>query len=239
MDFKVMTFNIHHGKGTDKKLDLDRIADVISISQADIIGLNEVDKQFSKRSEFVDQLEYLGRKLNLAYFFSPSLTKYSNGGSIHQYGNGILSRFPIRSSISYLLNFVPGLIEGRSVIEASIDVYGVLVNFYVSHLSLNPILHKRQCEFILAKAKEPAVILGDWNMSPHSKKWRRVIDGGFSDVWSVAGVDKGSTYSSTNPKMRLDYIFTSKEIQVIGANVINTTPDASDHLPLITTLKVL
>ncbi|WP_237088696.1 endonuclease/exonuclease/phosphatase family protein [Paenibacillus larvae] len=50
MEFRVVTFNIHHGRGTDRKLNLDRIAQVIEKSQADVIALNEVDKYFSRRA---------------------------------------------------------------------------------------------------------------------------------------------------------------------------------------------
>lgn len=48
-----MTFNIHHGRGIDRKLDLRKIKDVIKSSRADIIALNEVDKEFSFRSKYV------------------------------------------------------------------------------------------------------------------------------------------------------------------------------------------
>ena len=69
-----MTFNIHHGKGIDKQRDLSRIAEVIEKSDVDIIGLNEVDKHFSKRSLFEDQTMWLAEQLNTEYFFSPSLS---------------------------------------------------------------------------------------------------------------------------------------------------------------------
>ena len=54
-----MTFNIHHGKGVDKQANLSRIAEVIDICNADIIGLNEVDRHFSKRSLYEDQAGWL------------------------------------------------------------------------------------------------------------------------------------------------------------------------------------
>jgi endonuclease/exonuclease/phosphatase family metal-dependent hydrolase len=41
-----MTFNIRHGKGMDKRVNLERIAKVINKNSVDIIGLNEVDKHF-------------------------------------------------------------------------------------------------------------------------------------------------------------------------------------------------
>ena len=41
---RVMTYNIHHAEGLDGKVDLERIANVIRQSNADVIALQEVDK---------------------------------------------------------------------------------------------------------------------------------------------------------------------------------------------------
>lgn len=91
-----MTFNIHHGKGIDKQVDLYRIAEVIEKSDADIIGLNEVDKHFSKRSLYENQIGWLAKQLNIEHAFSPSLSiKSKNSTTIRQYGNALLSRYPI------------------------------------------------------------------------------------------------------------------------------------------------
>ena len=38
---RVMTYNIHVGVGMDKKLDLQRIAEVINADQPDLVGLQE------------------------------------------------------------------------------------------------------------------------------------------------------------------------------------------------------
>ena len=237
LNIKVMTYNIHHGKGIDKIVDLKRIADVITQSGAEIIGLNEVDKHFSKRSHFVDQIYFLAKELKMHYAFSPSLTlKTKNAKAKRQYGNGILSRYPIVSSRHHLLNFIPRLIEGRSILEAAIDVNGQLLNVYVTHLSLHPFLHKKQSEFLLKNTKEPAIILGDWNMKPNTRKWQRASDK-YRDVWLESGKGAGFTYPSRKPRIRLDYIFTTKEIKVAKAEVFDAIPIASDHLPLLTTLS--
>ncbi|WP_353050047.1 endonuclease/exonuclease/phosphatase family protein [Bacillus sp. ISL-39] len=238
MKIKVMTYNIHHGKGMDKKVDLNRIADVISKSGADIIGLNEVDKNYSSRSDFIDQVQFLGDELKLHYAFSPSISLTSKkADGIRQYGNGLLSRFPILSSKNHLLNFIPGLIEGRSVLETTIEVNKKLLGTYVTHLSLNPGLHKKQSQFIFEKAKSPAIILGDWNMKPHSRKWGRVT-ANYRDVWKEAGGEPGLTYPSTKPRLRLDYIFVTEELKINDARVIDTEPIASDHLPVMATLSI-
>ena len=51
----VLTFNIHHGAGTDDVLSLERIASVIKNSDADLVGLQEVDRHYSARSNWADQ----------------------------------------------------------------------------------------------------------------------------------------------------------------------------------------
>ena len=44
----VMTFNIHHAEGTDKRLDLDRIARVIRAAEPDLVALQEVDRDTTR-----------------------------------------------------------------------------------------------------------------------------------------------------------------------------------------------
>ena len=46
-----MTYNIHHGEGIDKRLDLERIAAVIRDADVDIVALNEVDKGTSRTEQ--------------------------------------------------------------------------------------------------------------------------------------------------------------------------------------------
>jgi endonuclease/exonuclease/phosphatase family metal-dependent hydrolase len=234
-----MTFNIHHGKGTDYKVDLYRIAEVIEKSDADIIGLNEVDKHFSERSYYEDQISWLAKQLNMNYTFSPSLSlKPKNLLTVRQYGNALLSRYPIVTKNSYLFDFISGVIEGRSLLEATIQINNQLLLVNVTHLSMNPFLHKKQTDFILNRLRDysyPFIIMGDWNMKPGSRGWRKMTRE-TQDAWNMAGTGAGHTYPSLRPIVRLDYIFVSHHFQVLKAEVITKTANASDHLPLKATL---
>src|SRR5215210_2220554 len=55
---RVMTYNIHVGIGMDKKLNLQRIADVINREHPDLVGLQEVDRGV-KRTEGKDEIAEL------------------------------------------------------------------------------------------------------------------------------------------------------------------------------------
>ncbi|MFC4322935.1 endonuclease/exonuclease/phosphatase family protein [Litchfieldia salsa] len=237
-NIKVMTFNIHHGKGTDKRVDLKRISEVIAKSNADIIGLNEVDRHFSARSQFLDQIKILASEINFYYVFCPSITKYRKKKKmVSQYGNALLSRFPISTYKTYSFNLKSKFTEGRSILDVTLDVKGKMLSCFVSHLSLHPVLHKKQSQFIFNQANEPAIILGDWNMKYRSSKWRRITQR-YTDVWDMKGKGNGNTFPSTNPRTRLDYIFVSKSIKIHEIMVFDDIPLASDHLPVVATITI-
>ncbi|MBO1511325.1 endonuclease/exonuclease/phosphatase family protein [Metabacillus sp. BG109] len=235
-----MTFNIHHGKGIDNQVDLQRIAQVIKDSDADIIGLNEVDKHFSKRSHYKNQIGWLAKQLNFEHTFSPSLSlKSKNSGNfMRQYGNALLSRYPIVTKKSHSFNYITGLVEGRSLLDATIQINEQLYQIMVTHLSLSPYLHRKQTEYILNqlhKYPHPTIIMGDWNMKPGSRQWRKLTEK-VQDTWQTVGIGTGQTYPSIRPRARLDYIFVSPELQAVKAEVIIKSAKASDHLPLKVTI---
>src|SRR5689334_21677349 len=63
---RVMTYNIHVGVGMDKKLDLQRIADVINRERPDLVGLQEVDRGV-KRTEGKDEIAELAALTRMEY----------------------------------------------------------------------------------------------------------------------------------------------------------------------------
>src|SRR5947209_8634714 len=83
---RVMTYNIHVGVGMDKKLDVQRIAEVINQEKPDLVGLQEVDRGV-KRTEGKDEIAELANLTRMDYAFAHNLD-YQGG----QYGVAILSR---------------------------------------------------------------------------------------------------------------------------------------------------
>src|SRR5215203_468511 len=88
---RVMTYNIHVGVGMDKKLDLQRIADVINHERPDLVGLQEVDRN-AKRTEGKDEIAELAAMTRMHFAFAPNLD-YQGG----KYGVAILSKHPIKN----------------------------------------------------------------------------------------------------------------------------------------------
>ncbi|NUR82746.1 MAG: metal-dependent hydrolase, partial [Nonomuraea sp.] len=117
---RVVTFNIHHGRGPDGRLDLRRVADVLHTSGADVAALQEVDRHYAARSDFADQAAWLATALGmrLAHGANLDLDPSAPGRPRRRYGTAVLSRFPIRDSGNTLLPRFPGS-EQRGLLHAT------------------------------------------------------------------------------------------------------------------------
>jgi endonuclease/exonuclease/phosphatase family metal-dependent hydrolase len=243
----LMTYNIHHGVGTDDQLDTERIARLIETEDAEIVGLQEVDRHFDARSEFQDQARLLARRLNMhfAYGANLDLEPLEPGQPRRQYGTAILSDFPI---LDHENTFLPGFAgsEQRGLLEALITVRGTRFRVYNTHLQHNSptpesgqAQRQLQVAAILAETSEsvglPHALVGDLNARPESSEMQPLLDR-FEDAWTLAGQGDGFTIPSTSPTARIDYVLVSPELEVERATVPNSI--ASDHLPVVAELEL-
>ncbi|GHI00100.1 endonuclease/exonuclease/phosphatase family protein [Neobacillus kokaensis] len=231
---KVMTYNIHHGR-TDAILDLKRIAVLIKTSGADVIGLQEVDNHFSERSNFEDQAKWLANYLDMHFAYGANLDfdPLQEGGNRRQYGTAVLSKYPILSAENHLLTTIPNLSEQRGLLETVINVKGNHVQFYNVHLDdQRAELREQQIKEIhnIAHQKEgTSIFVGDFNATPESAEIRKMT-AQYKDVFAELNQNNDFTFPADKPDSRIDYIFTSKNVEICNCKVINTI--ASDHLPI-------
>ena len=92
MRLKVLSYNIHKCiGGVDRKYQPDRIVEVITKQDADVVMLQEVDAGVT-RSNGDKQAEVLADKLGMKYWSWFPNVDVRGGG---QYGNAILARYPL------------------------------------------------------------------------------------------------------------------------------------------------
>lgn len=232
---RVMTYNIHVGVGMDKKLDLQRIADVINREHPDLVGLQEVDRGV-KRTEGKDEIAELARMTNMHYAFAHNLD-YQGG----QYGVAVLSRFPI-GAIDHRKFENKREAERRGMIRIEVDIQGKTINFVTTHLDYQfddgRLFEAEQMLKFLHDVKGPLIVVGDFNDEPSGKTYE-LMSQGFDDAWVRSRAkDAGPTYPADKPVKRIDYVFTrqSDRVKAKKAWVVNTL--ASDHLPLVADLEL-
>lgn len=243
ISIKVMSYNIHHAEGTDGVLDLKRIGDLIKQSDSDIIGLQEVDNHFSKRSNFEDQAKWLANYLGMVYEYGANIDDepLHEGEHRRQYGTAVLSKYPILSHQNHLLTNIPypeNPSEQRGLLEAVVDVKGNHIRFYNTHLDhMREEQRASQIREILdiAKQKEgTSIFVGDLNAEPESPEVLKMTEQ-YKDVFAELDQNKDYTFPSSNPNRRIDYVFTSKDVKIQNGEIIRNT-FASDHLPITSAL---
>lgn len=240
---RVITYNVHGCKGTDGKISPERIAEVISQYDPDIVALQELDLG-RKRSGEIDQPHLIAKYLEMKHYFHPAI-EVEEG----QYGNAVLSRYPLDLVKAAKLPSLPKMkrLEPRGAIWVSVNVGEKSIQFLNTHLGLKKKESLFQTETLLGEdwlghqdCSTPKIFCGDFNARSCSTvchKISRVLN----DVQLVMENHKPkATWSSFLPLFRIDHIFVSFEIDVTHVEVPNTRLNklASDHLPLIADLNI-
>lgn len=81
----------------------------------------------------------------------------------------------------------------------------------------------------------PVVLCGDLNSTPNNWVHGRMTDV-LRDAFAEEGIGWGMTYHTRLPFVRIDYVFVSKEWDVVSARVLDAY--LSDHLPLLVELRL-
>ncbi len=227
----VMTYNIHHGRGRDGRVNLKRICTVIQEGKPDLVALQEVDRGM-KRSERLDQGRELADLLEMHHVAGHNW--YLGEGA---YGNVFLSRWPVTIMGNLDLS-VPGR-EPRGCLLTEVHHGSSLLLVASVHLGLGMAERKRQSLTILDQLRvlykdDPILIMGDFNTLSFSSIARR-FRSSYVDVFEGAGVGRRSTYRKAGIPLRLDYIYASDHLLPVKAHVLRTKTAsvASDHFPLI------
>ncbi|PYS69885.1 MAG: metallophosphoesterase [Acidobacteria bacterium] len=231
---RIMTYNIHVGVGMDKKLDLQRIADVINKEKPDLVGLQEVDRGV-KRTEGKDEIVELAQMTKMDYAFAHNLD-YQGG----QYGVAILSSYLLKN-VDHKMFENKREAERRGMLRVEVEIDGKLVNFVTTHLDYQfedgRVFETEQMLKFLEPVKGPLIVVADLNDEPTGAAYQ-LLDHLFDDSW-VASKAKGDglSYPADKPIKRIDHIFYRPETARAKKSWVVTTL-ASDHLPVMAELEL-
>jgi endonuclease/exonuclease/phosphatase family metal-dependent hydrolase len=232
LDMKIMTLNIHSGVNWQGQYDIDSLARFIAEANPDIVALQEVDRVWSNRSQFVDICAELAQRLQMMFTFSASLAR--NQG---YFGNEILSKYPV---VQAWAEKMPGKLEARSFVFSQVIISGIRVNLLNTHLGLSDEDRIVQVESIIKFLNQidgPTVITGDFNGTSEDKAVA-LLRNEFFDIQSHTEQASQGTFRSKDGSIgdRMDYILTSPEFTLKRFEVVDNL--LSDHLPLIAELEL-
>lgn len=239
---RLLSYNVHACVGMDGRLSPERIARVTARSQADVVALQELDMGRG-RSDYQDQAQEIARLLEMDWHFHPAWALAEE-----QYGDAVLSRLPMRLVHSGVLPGPSPLgVEPRGAIWAEVELGENRVQIINTHLGLRRREQADQIEKLLgedwlgaAVQAGPTILCGDYNFSPRSRPYRRVVARLRDAYDDMGGPRPAPTYCSWAPLLRIDHLFVCPRLRVERIGVVRTTlsRSASDHLPLLATLRI-
>lgn len=224
---RIVTYNIRHARGMDGAVDLARTADVLRSLTPDVVALQEVDDR-AARSGGVDQAAELGQRLGMHAAFG-SFMDFQGG----RYGMAILSRYPLAEVDPLRL---PDGHEPRVALVAHVrlsnDEILTVVNVHFDWVDDDTFRFTQAQAVVeyLRGLQNPFVLLGDFNDQPGSRTHRL-----FSELAREAVKPERDrfTFSSTDPTVEIDAIFTAPVSRWTHGDVrVHDEPVASDHRPV-------
>ncbi|SIO56686.1 Metal-dependent hydrolase, endonuclease/exonuclease/phosphatase family [Singulisphaera sp. GP187] len=233
---RILSYNIHHGEGTDQKVDLERLARVILSVKPDVVALQEVDRGV-KRTNKVDEPAELGRLTGMRPIFERNII--FEGGD---YGNAILSGLPVTSHKNIPLpSHYVGEQRGALVAELTAPDGRTPFRFIATHLDYRGNDGERRdsvkrLEEVAREAPDrPTLLVGDLNSLPDSEVLTQ-----FEVNWKRSTSTPLPTFPSDKPTRQIDYVlFRPASRWKVVENWVLDEPVASDHRPLLVVLELV
>ena len=219
---RAMTYNLHGGRDPLNRPSLDGIAATIKAAEADLIGLQEVERRFRGRT---DQAALLAAAVGRELRFAPALdrTPGEPGGA---FGLAVLSRWPILRGSSHPL---PSAGEPRILLSTLIAAPCGSLHFFTCHLGLSRDERRDQVEAIVRLVEGfpgPAVLAGDFNAPPEAAELAPLFTR-WQEVQTACGLNEATFPAAA---ARIDFIFCPRSWRVLRAAVLPSP--ASDHRPV-------
>lgn len=233
--FRLLSYNIHHGEGMDKNLDLARIADLIKAENPDAVALQEVDKNCA-RSGKVDQPAAFAKLTGMTAHFQKAMD--FDGG---EYGICLLTKGKVLEVKGFPLPNSAIPVEPRAGQALKVATSGGILTVANTHLEVSSsALRLEQIRFLmhaLTKEEKAAtvVLTGDFN----SQRGDPVMSAVAAADWEVPEkMGNPNTIPSGKPAREIDFAVLRPKgaFKVVAYRVLEEAV-ASDHRPILIELK--
>lgn len=249
---RIATWNILHGRSpVDDEVDPGRFAEAVAALDADVLGLQEVDRN-QPRSRHADltalAAEAMGateHQFVAALHGTPAVWSAPTGDDQPDsaaYGCALLSRYPVHGWRTIRLPAFPSPVphrfhgrrrpewvrdEPRVAVVADLETPHGRLHVACTHLSYLPWWNGRQLRALL-RGLDPdrrrLVLLGDLNMGPERA----------TRATSLRPLATGLTFPQHAPDQQIDHILANDGLAASGGQVVPMP--VSDHLALVADL---
>ena len=251
---RVATFNILNGRAPeDDRVDMGRFADAVKALDADVLGLQEVDRNLPRSAHAdltavaAEAMGAIEHRFVAALSGSPGVAWIAATGEEQPdsaaYGVGFLSRYPVTGWEVVRLAPVPTRVpmwfrgsrtpvwvrdEPRVAVVATVETPYGEVSFVNTHLSFIHWWNGRQLHTVtraLEHCTRPLVLMGDLNMGPVRA----------ATLTGMRPLASHPTFPVDAPREQLDHILLDGDLPVSGSAALELP--LSDHRALYVDLE--
>lgn len=242
-EIKIVTYNIHKGfSSANFRFVLHQICDELKAVDPDIVFLQEIQGEHSKRAERIEdwpqkpQAEFLAENCWPYYAYGKNaLHKYGH------HGNAILSKFPILNWEN--ISLAKYKHASRSLLHATLDIGdGQKMHVICIHFALFKTQRKKQLTKLKNRILEhvpidaPLIIAGDFN------DWRGQAESYLEtelemrEAFKVIQGFHARTFPAWRPRLAVDRIY-FRNLNLVTCQRLGGLPwsKLSDHIPLFAT----
>ncbi len=231
---RVVTYNVHRCRGMDRRTLPERVAAVLASIDADIIALQEV---VGPGPSGGGHAELIGASLGMGWVMASA--RHLRG---HQFGNVVLSRFPIINHLQHNLSWKTS--EPRCLQRVDVSVQGHTLHLYNVHLGTALLERRYQAQRLATIVSQKhsggaQLVLGDFN------EWMRgltttLLSSKLRSVDLRNYLKRRFTYPGFFPILHLDHIYYTGHLEITSVELPRTRLSlvASDHLPLVADVKI-
>ncbi len=171
---RILTWNIQWAKGMDGRVDPERIAQEIERLSPDVVALQEVCKNYPANTgdSPPDQPEWFARRFRSAGYqavFGAAVDTLDDVGEPRQFGNLVLTRFPVQRILRHALPHPPDPENpgsARSALEVMLAAPDGPLRFTTTHLSYHSERQRRaQIDYLRRRHAEASL----WTRYPALK----------------------------------------------------------------------
>src|SRR5262245_58656061 len=221
---RIVTYNIHRGRGLDGRVSLPRIAEVLHEIDADVVGVQEI---------YEVQAEHLAQQLGMQFVTGVTVNR-SDGAR----GNAILSHLPLEGVATFDLSVRTR--EARGGIRVDLRFHDQSLHVFNVHLGLRRHERAEQVKRLVERhilwddRTGPRIVIGDLN------EWFPGRVGLALRREFSTGLRRHRTHPALLPLWALDRIYWDHTLRGEGLRVHRSrlARVASDHLPLVATLRI-
>lgn len=249
---RLLTFNVAHGRGALPvhqslrsvgriRSNLLKIAALIRKLGADLVALQEVDENSRWNGSF-NHLTFLSEHCGLP-FTAIGLTNARGGRYPLNYGNGVLSRWPIKHAETVTFGRRRIGDKGFVFVEAELadGLQLPLISLHLHHTSRKQrlvqagMLMKFMTERQAQRGQHwvaPPILCGDFNNPAHRPDATAMLLGFCEETNNYTLQPKlGRTFPSALPALSLDFIFLPEQCRPVHTEVVRCY--LSDHRPVL------